>query len=50
MKMRLMMCAVLVAAFVSGASKMAIGQQVSVNYDHGQDFSQFHTRVCSGHY
>jgi hypothetical protein len=43
MKMRLMLCAVLVAAFVSGASKMAIGQQVSVNYDHSQDFSQFHT-------
>ena len=38
-----MLCALLVAAFASGASTIAVGRQVSVNYDHGQDFSQFHT-------
>ena len=43
MKMKFMLCALLVAAFVSGASMIAVGQQVSVNYDHGQDFSGFHT-------
>ncbi len=43
MKMKFMLCALVVAAFVSGASAIAVGQQVSVNYDHGQDFSQFHT-------
>jgi hypothetical protein len=43
MRMKFALCAMLVAAFVSGASMIAVGQQVSVNYDHGQDFSQFHT-------
>lgn len=43
MKVKFALCALLVAAFVSGASMIAVGQQVSVNYDHGQDFSQFHT-------
>src|SRR5277367_6679870 len=43
MKTKFMLCALLVAGFVSGASKMAVGQQVSVNYDHGQNFSGFHT-------
>jgi len=43
MKMKFVLCALLVAAFVSGASAIAVGQQVSVNYDHGQNFSQYHT-------
>jgi len=33
----------LVGAFVSGVSTIAVGQTVSVNYNHSQDFSQFHT-------
>jgi len=43
MKIKFVLCALLAAAFISGASTIAVGQQVSVNYDHGQDFSQFHT-------
>lgn len=43
MKMKFMLCALLMAAFISGASRVAIGQQVSVNYNHGQNFSQFHS-------
>jgi hypothetical protein len=39
MKTKLMLCAMLV--FV--ASTIAVGQQVSVNYNHSQSFSQFHT-------
>jgi hypothetical protein len=39
MKMRLALCAVLLSMAVG----MALGQQVSVNYNHSQDFSQFHT-------
>src|SRR5271170_6992290 len=39
MKMKLMLCAML----ISLASTIAVGQQVSVNYNHGQDFSVFHT-------
>ena len=43
MKMKFKLYAMLLAAFVSGASAIAVGQQVSVNYDHGQNFSGFHT-------
>ncbi len=43
MKLKFMLSALLVAAFVSGASVIAVGQQVSVNYDQGQNFTQFHT-------
>lgn len=43
MKMRLMLCAILGAAFVAGGSTIAVGQQVSVNYNQSQDFSVFHT-------
>jgi hypothetical protein len=39
MKTKFVLCATLV--FI--ASTIAMGQQVSVNYNHGQDFSQFHT-------
>ncbi len=43
MKRKFALCALLVAAFVSGASTIAVGQQVSVNYNQGQDFTVFHT-------
>src|SRR3984957_10999448 len=43
MKMKFKLYAMLLAAFVSGASAIAVGQQFSVNYDHGQNFSGFHT-------
>ena len=43
MRMKFALYALLMAAFVSGASTIAVGQQVSVNYNHGQDFSVFHT-------
>jgi hypothetical protein len=43
MKMKIVLCALLVGAFVSGASTIAVGQQVSVNYNQGQDFTVFHT-------
>lgn len=33
----------LFAVVVSIASAIALGQQVSVNYDHGQSFAQYHT-------
>ncbi len=39
MKMRSALCAMIV--FVTSA--VALGQQVSVNYNHNQSFSQFHT-------
>jgi hypothetical protein len=39
MKTRLALCAMLVCI----ASALAFGQQVSVNYNHSQSFSQFHT-------
>jgi hypothetical protein len=39
MKTKFVLCAMLVCI----ASTIAVGQQVSVNYNHGQDFSQFHT-------
>jgi len=39
MRMRFTLCALL----VSIASTMAVAQQVSVNYNHSQDFTQFHT-------
>jgi Domain of unknown function (DUF4136) len=39
MKTKFVLCATLV--FI--ASTIVMGQQVSVNYNHGQDFSQFHT-------
>jgi Domain of unknown function (DUF4136) len=39
MKTKFVLCTTLV--FI--ASTIAMGQQVSVNYNHGQDFSQFHT-------
>ena len=39
MKTKFVLCTTLV--FIT--STIAVGQQVSVNYNHGQDFSQFHT-------
>jgi len=39
MRASFMLCAVL----VSIASTMVVAQQVSVNYNHSQDFTQFHT-------
>jgi hypothetical protein len=39
MKTKFVLCAML----LSMASAIAVGQQVSVNYNHGQDFTQFHT-------
>jgi len=39
MKMKFALCAVL----LSMTATLAYGQQVSVNYNHSQDFSQFHT-------
>jgi hypothetical protein len=39
MKRNFALCAML----LSFASVMAFGQQVSVNYNHSQDFTQFHT-------
>lgn len=39
MKVKFMLCAVL----ISVPSAAAFAQQVSVNYNHSQDFSQFHT-------
>src|SRR5450755_4263513 len=39
MKRKFALCAML----LSFASLMAFGQQVSVNYNHSQDFTQFHT-------
>ncbi len=39
MKTRFAFCAMLLCM----ASTLALGQQVSVNYNHSQDFSQFHT-------
>jgi hypothetical protein len=39
MRIRFALCAML----VSIASTIAVGQQVSVNYNHSQDFTQFHT-------
>jgi hypothetical protein len=39
MKRKFVLCAML----LSFASVMAFGQQVSVNYNHSQDFTQFHT-------
>lgn len=39
MKTRFELCAMLVCIM----STIAVGQQVSVNYNHSQDFSQFHT-------
>jgi Domain of unknown function (DUF4136) len=39
MKTRLALCAMLVCI----ASAIAVGQQVSVNYNHSQSFTQYHT-------
>jgi hypothetical protein len=39
MRTRFALCAIL----LSIASTMAVAQQVSVNYNHSQDFTQFHT-------
>jgi Domain of unknown function (DUF4136) len=39
MKIRLALCAVLICI----ASTIAVGQQVSVNYNHSQSFTQYHT-------
>jgi Domain of unknown function (DUF4136) len=39
MKTKFVLCATLLCI----ASAFAVGQQVSVNYNHGQDFTQFHT-------
>src|SRR5213596_1314638 len=39
MKTKLMLCAILMCV----TSEIAVGQQVSVNYNHSQSFSQYHT-------
>jgi hypothetical protein len=39
MKVKIALCAMLLTI----ASTIAVGQTVSVNYNHSQDFSQFHT-------
>src|SRR5271170_7801092 len=39
MRMKITLCAMLIYI----ASTMAVAQQVSVNYNHSQDFTQFHT-------
>jgi hypothetical protein len=39
MKIKLVVCAMIVSA----SSVVAVGQQVSVNYNHSQSFSQYHT-------
>jgi len=41
MKTKYVLCAMLACI----ASAMAVGQTVSVNYNHSQDFSQFHTYI-----
>ncbi len=43
MKIKFALSALLVAASLSGASAIAIGQTVSVNYNHSQSFAAFHT-------
>jgi hypothetical protein len=43
MKVKFAVYAMLAVALISGASRIAVGQQVSVNYVHTQDFSQYHT-------
>jgi hypothetical protein len=43
MKMRFLLYATLAATFMSGGSTIVVAQQVSVNYNHSQDFSGFHT-------
>jgi hypothetical protein len=39
MKIKFAFCTMLVCIM----SAVAVGQQVSVNYNHGQSFSQYHT-------
>ena len=39
MKTKLMLCAILMCV----TSEIAVGQQVSVNYNHSQSFSGYHT-------
>jgi hypothetical protein len=41
MKMKFALCAMLACI----ASTVAVGQTVSVNYNHSQDFSQYHTYI-----
>ena len=41
MKMKYVVCAMLACI----ASAVALGQTVSVNYNHSQDFSQYHTYI-----
>lgn len=42
MKIEFALCTMLVCA----ASTIAFGQQVSVNYNHSQSFSGYHTYAC----
>ena len=42
MKMAIATCELLLCI----ASTIAVGQQVSVNYDHNASFSQYHTLAC----
>jgi hypothetical protein len=44
MKTKYVLCAMLACI----ASAFALGQQVSVNYNHSQDFSQYHTYAWAG--
>ena len=43
MRMRFALSALLLAASISGVSAVAVGQTVSVNYNHSQSFAAFHT-------
>jgi len=44
MKAKYVFCAMLACI----ASAVALGQQVSINYNHSQDFSQYHTYAWAG--
>jgi len=43
MRMKFALSALLLAASISGVSAVAVGQTVSVNYNHSQSFAAFHT-------
>jgi hypothetical protein len=43
MKVKVALSALLLAASISGTSAIAMGQTVSVNYNHSQSFAAFHT-------
>ena len=43
MRMKFALSALLLSASISGVSAVAVGQTVSVNYNHSQSFAAFHT-------